>query len=258
MHGRNEALLPPRLFDAGQTRKADVTVPNAIRFVTTDDFPPFDFSDGAGHLVGYNVELARAICQQAQIPCTIQTKPFDELVDAVRDGEADAIIAGLQDTEKTAEFLAFSAPYLRLPARFVVRKDFIGGVIPETLEGFPVAVVEGGRHDAFLAAHFPKSVKRGYASLEPALRALKEGEVDAVFADSLALAFWISGADAKDCCRFGGDAYSDPAYFSGALSIAVATDNQALKAFFDDSLARLEAKGLLADLYRRFLPVGLY
>src|SRR5438128_227146 len=50
----------------------------AIRFVTTDDFPPFNFLDADGHLTGFNVDLARAICTELAIRCTIQARPFDD------------------------------------------------------------------------------------------------------------------------------------------------------------------------------------
>ena len=46
-------------------------VPN-IRFLTTADFPPFNYRDKSGELVGDNVDLARAICGDLKITCTIQ------------------------------------------------------------------------------------------------------------------------------------------------------------------------------------------
>ena len=47
----------------------------AIRFLTTADFPPFNYRDADGQLIGFNVDLARAICEDLSIACTIQAWP---------------------------------------------------------------------------------------------------------------------------------------------------------------------------------------
>src|SRR6185312_10517640 len=95
----------------------------AIRFITTDDFPPFNFLDAQGHLIGFNVDLARAICAELTIPCTIQARPWADLAGALANKNADAIIAGLAVTAEARASLDFSDVYLRSPARFVVRRD---------------------------------------------------------------------------------------------------------------------------------------
>src|SRR5579872_5800435 len=61
----------------------------AIRFVTSDDFPPYNFLDANGHLTGFNVELARAICTELAIRCTIQARPFDDLIHSLQAKTAD-------------------------------------------------------------------------------------------------------------------------------------------------------------------------
>src|SRR5882724_9736350 len=70
----------------------------AIRFVTTDDFPPFNFLDADGHLTGFNIDLARAICTELAIRCTIQARPFDDLAHSLETKTADAAIAGIAIT----------------------------------------------------------------------------------------------------------------------------------------------------------------
>lgn len=236
----------------------DAPKPAAIRFLTSDDFPPFNFVDGEGKLTGYNVELARAICARLAVPCTIQVRPFPLLVDALNRNTADAIIAGIADTPGLRSFLAHSTPYLRLPARFVMRKAEAVAAVPENLAGRKVAVVKGTRLSALLADFFPASTRIETETLEAAFSALAKREVDAALAGALPAAFWLAGPEAADCCAFAGGAYAEPAYVGKGLTIAVKADNEALKRSFDDTLRALEADGVMADLYLRFFPVGLY
>ncbi len=249
---------PPRFLDPGLQRAAEAAAPASIRFVTSDDFPPFNFVDGGGHLIGYHVELARALCARADIPCTIQVRPFEDLAAAIAGNEADAVVAGLDPAAAGAEGLLFTRPFFRLPARFVTRTSFTGDALPETLAGFAVGVVTGSAEEPYLARHFPQSRVQPFADLAGALAALEAGTVEAVFAGSLPLAFWLAGPGAAGCCRFAGPAYAEPRAFRGALRIAVGGDEPALRDFLDAGLARLEADGTLDALYRRFFPIGLY
>src|SRR5262245_60650213 len=67
----------PNFWDPRQRaeRPAEGAVP-AIRFLTTDDLPPFSFINDRGQLTGFNVDLARAICADLAVPCTIQVRSF--------------------------------------------------------------------------------------------------------------------------------------------------------------------------------------
>src|SRR5918998_3039030 len=51
-----------------------------IRFLTADDFPPFSFRDRRGMLIGFDIDLAEAICEVLQVRCAVQTRPFETLV----------------------------------------------------------------------------------------------------------------------------------------------------------------------------------
>ncbi|MEO8668609.1 MAG: transporter substrate-binding domain-containing protein, partial [Bauldia sp.] len=82
-----------------------------IRFVTTDDFPPFNFLDADGHLIGFNVDLARAICAELEIRCTIQARPWDNLVETLANKTADAVLAGIAVTAEARARLDFSDVY---------------------------------------------------------------------------------------------------------------------------------------------------
>lgn len=267
------AALPPRVFDPGLQGGEAGLPPRSIRFVTTDDFPPFNFADGGGALIGYNVELARAICRGAGVACTIQALPFEELAAALAENRADAIIAGLRRpaarsglADGQTDELLFTRPYLVIPARFAAPVATGGGAgaasgaeiaaTPEGLAGRTVAVVAGSRHEAYLTDFFADTARVTAPDLAAALALLKESKAAAVFADALPLTFWLNGPAAAGCCRFLGGPYVEPAYFDGGLAIAVA--DKPLKTFLDGALMRLEQSGELADLSLTFFPAGLY
>src|SRR5690606_23137588 len=129
-----------------------------LRFLTTIDFPPFNYLDEQGKLTGFHVDLAAAICEQLELTgrCQIQALPWRELEPALQQGDGEAILAGLAITAESRSRLAFTRPYLKFPARFVVPVD----VEPESatepgLAGRRVGVLAGSAHEAMLRDYFP-------------------------------------------------------------------------------------------------------
>src|SRR5580693_2783467 len=78
--------------------RPDLTRIQSIRFLTDVDYPPFDYTGQDGNPVGFNVDLARLICDDIKVACTIQARPFDTLLDALNDNKGDAVIASIAAT----------------------------------------------------------------------------------------------------------------------------------------------------------------
>ncbi len=231
----------------------------ALRFVTTDDFPPFNFLDSEGRLTGFNVDLARAICADLGIRCTIQARPFDDLANALQAKSADAAIGGLAITAQTRETLDFSDVYLRSPARFVVRRDETPfPITPQGLKGHTLGVVARTAHEAYLAAFFPEVGRRLYPNADEARAALKSGEIDAYFGDGIQLSFWLQGQLAAGCCKFAGGPYLDTRFFGEGYAIAVPRDATKIKHAINSALESIHDKGIYAELYLRYFPVGFF
>src|SRR6185436_6212614 len=108
--------------------RPDMSRLTVIRFLTETDYPPFNFTGADGNPAGFNVDLARALCDEIKISCTIQMRRFETLVDAITSNRGDAIIASMAVTPALRARLDFTDPYYRAPARFVSRRD---AVMPE-------------------------------------------------------------------------------------------------------------------------------
>src|SRR5438105_4615712 len=130
-------LAVPGFWDPRRRpERPDLSRINGIRFLTETDYPPFDFIGPDGNPAGFNVDLARLLCEELKVNCTIQARRFDTLVSALVENRGDAVIASLSPTAALHERLDFTDPYYRSPARFAARRDAgIGDVIPERVEG---------------------------------------------------------------------------------------------------------------------------
>ena len=94
---------------------------------------------------------------------------------------------------------------------------------------------------------------------QQALRAaLRSGEVATMFGDGIAMALWLNGTDAQECCAFLGGPFTESRFFGNGVSIAVARGNIALRQTLDYELAQLVRSGTFADLYLKYFPIGFY
>ena len=239
----------------------DLTAYSRIRFVTTVDFPPFSFLDQTGHLAGFHVDLARAICAELELlpRCQIQALPWAELESSLENGQAEALISGLAITADSREKFLFTRPYLALPARFATKKKpGFEADSAEALSGKRVGVLDGTAHEAMLRDWFLDIRPVTFSRSEWMFEALASGNVDAVFGDGLQLSFWLSSQAADNCCRFLDGPYFSQAHFGEGVAIAVEPRNAPLIQAFDHALSALNRNGRFTELYLRWFPNGLY
>ena len=230
-------------------------VPN-IRFLTTADFPPFNYRDKTGELIGFNVDLARAICADLSITCTIQAWPWEQAGKALEDGQGDALIAGLAMTPQNGAVFDFSNIYLMLPGRFVTLKGQATAFDPTKADGKTIAVRKGTAHEEFVKRYVPGAKLVEFDTEVAALEAVRDKKADAYFGDAMRASFWFN--DAGACCGFAGPPYFRPDLFGLGLSVAIAAGHDVVRQAIDYSLARLKKAGTLDELYLRWFPVGFY
>lgn len=254
--------LAPMFWDTKERLpKPDLSGLQRLRFLTTTDFPPFNFLDSAGRLSGFHVDLARAICAELGIAdkCEIQVLPWAGLEEALASGRGEAIIAGIAATEDTRSQYSFSRPYLQFPARFAMLKtSAVSEPIFKKIQGDRIGVMAGSGHERMLRAYFPDVKIVTYSRQGWLYADLKAGKIAGTFGDGMRLAFWLAGADASGCCRFAGGPYLAPEYLGTGLAIAASVDNPQLAAAFDYALQQIAVKGRFAELYLRYFPVSFY
>ncbi|MEK1929645.1 MAG: transporter substrate-binding domain-containing protein [Pararhizobium sp.] len=252
----------PLLFDARERiAKPDLSGLARLRFLTTVDFPPFNFIDQSGKLSGVHVDLVREICRELEIEakCQIQAVTFAELQPALEDGQGEAIVAGIGVSPELRQRFAFSRAFMMLPARFAANRQVMGDD-PSigALGSKPVGAVSGTTHEAMLKAFFPKLETKSFPTRDAMLAALKEGTVAAAFSDGMQLSFWTVGSDAGNCCTLLDGAYFSQRFLGEGLAIMNRKGDPALTQAIDHALLELSRKGRLNEIYLRYFPAGIY
>lgn len=252
----------PLVFDTRERiAKPDLSGLARLRFLTTVDFPPFNFIDQSGKLAGFHVDLVREICRELEIDakCQIQAVTFPELQPALVDEQGEAVIAGVGISTELRQRFAFSRAFMKLPARFAANRQAIGrDVSIAALGAKPVGAVAGTTHEAMLKAFFPKLQTQSFPSREAMLAALRQGTIAAVFSDGMQLSFWTAGSDAANCCALIDGAYFSQRFLGEGLAIMNRKGDSALTQAIDHALLELSRKGRLNEIYLRYFPGSIY
>ncbi|MDZ4792269.1 MAG: transporter substrate-binding domain-containing protein, partial [Hyphomicrobiales bacterium] len=239
--------------------KPDTSAIVTLRFITEGDYPPFNYFDEGGQLIGFNADIARAVCRELDVTCEITVTTWDTMPAALKNGEADAAIASISINAKSLADLDFTDAYYDTPARFAVKLGAqIESVTPEGLYGKTVAVVEGTAHEAYLRDFFEGVEVKPYKTPQDARAALIAGEAEMLFADVVSLMFWVNGQASGSCCQLLPGGYNESRYFGQGVGIAVAKENQALKEILNYGIAKVRASPRYEEIFLRYFPSNFY
>lgn len=259
--GQAQAVAPqtvPGFWDPRRRpERPDMSRLTVIRFLTETDYPPFNFTGPDGNPAGFNIDLARLLCEEIKLSCTIQMRRFETLVESINANRGDAVIASIAITPDMRTKLDFTDPYYRTPARFVSLRDAaMPEVRPEYLEGRKVGVLGGSAHSAYLKLLFTDAVVQEFPTGDAMRSALRRGEVDLIFGDAVSMAFWLNGTDSQACCAFSGGPFLEGKFFGEGIGIGVRKGNDTLRQALNWAMFRIWERGKFTDLWLRYFPVS--
>lgn len=165
----------------GKSSKARVYV-----VATEAEFPPFESKNEKGELVGFDIELVRAIAAKAGIEIRFQDMSFEGLIPSILSGQADLAASALSITEERKKSVAFSDPYLEAGLCISVAANNTTIKSSADLKG-KVAAVQQGSTSAAKAMKLVAEGKLGevkqYNNTVLCMMELTKGGVDVVIND---------------------------------------------------------------------------
>jgi polar amino acid transport system substrate-binding protein len=224
---------------------ADVEKAGKLTIATSPDFPPFEYLDEDGSVVGIEIDILNLICAELGVELDIQQMDFDSVLPGVQTGKYDLGASGISVTPEREENTLFTVPYCLAAQAIVVLKDS-----PITckadLEGKTVAVQTGTTAEEFcMGAGYTVNA---YTANADAQEALLSGKVDAWVIDDLTAAEMVKLYNAEHGETL---VVLSEAMTSEPYAFALKLGNDELAASINAVLEKLLAEGKIAEIFAK-------
>jgi arginine/lysine/histidine/glutamine transport system substrate-binding/permease protein len=154
-----------------------------LKVATEPAFPPFEFQAADGSLVGFDIDLMRAIGEASGLEIEFQSLPFDGIIPALQANTVDAAISAITMNAERSKTISFSRPYFKAGLAIAIKADNQEITSFESLKNKNIAV-QIGTTGASEAEKIPGAKIRTFDSAPLALQELLNGNVDAVINDA--------------------------------------------------------------------------
>lgn len=245
------------LVAATQAHAAKTAPPpaNQLQIAIEGEYPPFNTTDKKGRLVGFDVDIANALCKSINASCVLVKQRWDRMIPDLVAGKYDLVVSSMSITAERRQKIDFTDAYYQSPAKFVAKKGFDLVISPAGLKGQRIGVQRATIHEQFLNNLFGSSAELvRFDTLPKAEAALAAGKVDLVFADAIGLSQGFLEASAGKNYAFVGPDFRDPHYFGQGIGIGVRKGQGDLVAKLNAAIAGIHADGTYRQIEQKYFP----
>lgn len=236
-------------FVAAQTATAGDT----IRIATEGAYSPFNMVDSSGELIGFDVEIAKALCAQMQADCEIVAQDWDGIIPGLRSKKYDAIIASMSITEERMRVVDFSEKYYSNVLAFVTPEGSNIDVTKAGLKGKTVGAQRATIAGQYLEDNLGDVVDvKLYDTQDNAYLDLTSGRLDALLSDKFPAYDWLRSEEGK-----GFDFQGEDIDINDEIGIAV-RKGDALKGKFSAAIKAIVADGTYDKINKKYFPFSIY
>lgn len=217
-----------------------------LKVGTHPTFAPFEFSDQEGNVIGFDLDVIKAIAKANGDEIQIESMPFDGLIPSLLTGNIDVIISGMTITDARKKRVLFTDGYYDSNLSYLIKKDKADVYTSaEALKGKTVCVQIGTTGHAFADTITPGNVK-ALNNESDAILELSNGGCEAVINDRPVNLYYLKKSNLDTLVDV-----VDPKFKENvdSFGIAVRKGNNELLEKLNKGLKELQASGELDKIH---------
>lgn len=218
---------------------------NTLTMGTNAAFPPYEYVDDDGNIIGIDAEIAAAIAEKLGMELEIKDMEFDSLITACAGGSVDMVLADMTVTDERKESVNFSDSYATGIQVIIVKEDSEIATADD-LDGKTIGVQSGTTGDIYCRDDYGEDSVKQYNNGALAVAALQNGQVDCVVIDNEPAKNFVASND--------GLKILDTEYITEDYAIAVAKENTELLEKINNAMTELKADGTIDKIINKYIP----
>ncbi|MGE0499496.1 MAG: ABC transporter substrate-binding protein [Rhizobiaceae bacterium] len=230
----------------------------SLKIGTEGAYPPFNNLTADGQLVGFDIDIANALCEEMKAKCEFVTQDWDGIIPALQAGKFDAIIASMSITEERKKQVDFTNKYYNTPPAIAAAKGSgIKGVTKEDLAGKTIGVATSTTHFNYSEKTYTDSTIKGYPTSQEEQLDLAAGRIDAINDDISVIEEWLKTPDGQ-CCEIVGTVTPVAEIHGPGAGIAIRKGEADLAAKFNAAIDAIRANGKYKEINDKYFPYDVY
>lgn len=237
---------PAESTEAAGDQLARIQAKGEIIVAMEGTWAPWTYHDESDQLVGYDVEVAKALAEKLGVTASFVEGEWDGLLAGLDAGRYDIMVNGVGITAERQEKYNFSTPYAYNKTAVIVRGDYDEIHSMEDLKGKSTANTISSTYATQAEAY--GATVTGVDDLNQTIELLLAGRIDATLNTEVVFEDYKKAhpdADIKIA------AYSDEVE-NIAIPVRKDGDSATLLAAINQALAELDADGTLAALSNKY------
>ena len=168
---------------SSSAKSADFTTVNAgkLTISTSPDFPPFEYTNDNGDVVGIEPEIMTLICEKIGLELQIDAMDFNSALLAAENGKSDAVVSGVTVREDRKLLFDFTDSYTTITQAIVSKEG--SGITMENLGDYSIGVQAGTTGQEFVEEDFGTDHVTAYDTYSLVFQALDNGQIDCIVMD---------------------------------------------------------------------------
>ena len=211
---------------------------------TNASFPPYEYVDDNGKIVGIDAEIAQAIADKLGMKLEIKDMEFESLVPAVKAKSIDLALAGMTVNEERKQSVNFSDSY-STGVQVVIVKENSEIKTVDDLKGKKIGVQAGTTSDTYCSEDFGEENVKQFSNGSLAVAALANGQVDCVVIDNEPAKNYVAANS--------GLKILDTEYVTEDYAIAISKDNDELLKKVNNALKELKEDGTVDKIVGKYI-----
>lgn len=223
---------------------------DTIRIATEGAYPPFNMRNEQGELVGFDVDIARALCERMESECEIVAQDWDGIIPGLVADKYDAIIASMSITAERDEQVDFTNKYYTSHLRFVAEPGT--DVSDAALADKTIGAQRGTIAAQYLEDTYGDQVEvKLYDTQEAAFLDLTNDRLDAILADVFPAYDWVQENE-------GYELVGPKLMPNDEIAVAVREGDDELRQRFNEAIAAIREDGTYQEINAKYFPFDIY
>ncbi|MDQ7744534.1 transporter substrate-binding domain-containing protein [Hydrogenophaga pseudoflava] len=230
-----------------------------LRVAIDPTYKPFTYKTDAGEPAGFDVDVAKALCDELKSKCVFVEQAWDGMIPGLLAKKYDAIISSMSITEERKQSVDFTGKYYNTPSCVVVKTALNLGAEAAGFKGKKLGVLKASTQEKYAMGELKTAGATvvPYDAQDQVYLDIKSGRLDGTVADVVEVqGGFLSTPDGKDYSCAGGriPVEFDAKYFGAGAGVAIRKEDTALRDALDAGIKAIRDNGKWKELSEKHVP----